>query len=59
LPGKFHNGVNIGINNKFDHLIVGKPTQPVTVSLPVPVPNITDINPFLEDDSMVEEELIN
>jgi hypothetical protein len=58
LPGKYRDQVKIGIKNKFNHLIVGKPTRLVTPPLPVPAPNLAAINCFLEDDSEVEEEPI-
>jgi hypothetical protein len=58
LPGKYRDRVKIGIKNKLNRLIVGKPTRPVTPPLPVPAPNLAAINRFLEDDSKVEEEPI-
>jgi hypothetical protein len=58
LPGKYHDKVKMGIKNKLNHLIVGKPTRLVTPPLPVPAPNHAAINRFLEDDTEVEEELI-
>jgi hypothetical protein len=50
--------VKIGIKNKFNDLIVGKPTRLVTPPLPVPAPDLVAIDCFLEDDSKVEEEPI-
>jgi hypothetical protein len=58
LPGKYHDRVKIGIKNKLNCLIVGKPTWPVTPPLPEPASNLAAINHFLKDDSEVEEEPI-
>jgi hypothetical protein len=50
--------VKIGIKNKLNRLIVGKPTRLVTPPPPVPAPNLAAMNCFLENDSEVEEEPI-
>jgi hypothetical protein len=50
--------VKIGIKNKLNCLIIGKPTRPVTPPPPAPAPNLAAINHFLEDNGEVEEEPI-
>jgi hypothetical protein len=58
LPGKYGDPVKIGINNKINCLIIGKPTRLVTPPPPVPAPNLAAITRFHKDDSEVEVEQI-
>jgi hypothetical protein len=55
LPEKFYDPVKTGIKNNINHLIIAKPSWPVTSPQPVPAPNLSADNHFLKDYCKVEE----